>query len=187
MKSEELHQCQDYSTQSQVLWAQTCFCVVVHSFASHLSRLSTCSRQIDAPCSVYFLLVSQEGCAHKNSFTWAGFCFCFMWTSSRSKSVLLGKRCVLRPHKPFHAGVIHCAVHFRELLDLGLFICPFDTQSIVKSWLHYSVLAWFSYCLGCMAKPKVCIRSRGDWTNWKGYFYCRVLYAQKLCLDQDVP
>lgn len=91
IKSEEQHQCQDYSTRSQVLWAQTCFHAIVHSFASHLSGLSSWAPaagrlMLHVVCALSSSL--REVCAHKTCFALAGFCFWFMWTNSRSKSVL---------------------------------------------------------------------------------------------------
>lgn len=157
-----------------MIWAQTCFCGVVPSFVSRLSSLSIFSRQIDAPCSVCPLPLSQGWCAHKNSFTWVGFCLCFMGTSSRSKSVL------------GECADLDMLTYLLDMLFSFIIAYPFDAQRIVKCLLHCSAFALLSYCLGCMAKLKVCIHSRGDWTNWKRSFYCGVFYAQKLCLHEEV-
>lgn len=102
------------------------------------------------------------------------FVFCFMGTSSRSKSVL------------GECADLDMLTYLLDMLFSFIIAYPFDAQRIVKCLLHCSAFALLSYCLGCMAKLKVCIHSRGDWTNWKRSFYCGVSYAQKLCLHEEV-
>lgn len=74
--------------------SQTCFHVAVHSIASHHSELSSWAPAADrlmlrVVCALSLSL--RENCAHKTCFTLARLCFCFMWTNSRSKSVLAWK------------------------------------------------------------------------------------------------